>query len=96
MLGKTRRVHVRDKMSVRAIAKRTDLSRNTLQKGLQTAEEMGVPKYVRAKRWGKLGVIADELELALKADARCNKQDRRTGKALFIQLKVSGCARESN
>ena len=92
MLGKIRRMHVRDKMSVRAIAKRTGLSRNTLQKWLQTPEEVKVPKYVRAKGFSKLGVFADELEQALKADASRNKQDRRTGKALFIQLKASGYA----
>ena len=92
MLGKIRRMHVRDKMSVRAIAKRTGLSRNTLQKWLQTPEEVKVPKYVRAKGFSKLGVFADELEHALKADASRNKQDRRTGKALFIQLKASGYA----
>lgn len=38
LLGKIRRMHVRGKMSVRAIAKRTGLSRNTLQKWLQTPE----------------------------------------------------------
>ena len=92
MLGKIRRMHVRDKMSVRAIAKRTGLSRNTLQKWLQTPEEVKVPKYVRAKGFSKLSVFADELEQALKADASRNKQDRRTGKALFIQLKASGYA----
>ncbi len=48
MLGKIRRMHARDKMSVRAIAKRTGLSRNTLQKWLQTHEEVKAPKYVRA------------------------------------------------
>ena len=47
MLGKIRRMHVRDKMSVRAIAKRTGLSRNTLQKWLQTPEDVKEPKYVR-------------------------------------------------
>ena len=92
MLGKIRRMHVRDKMSVRAIAKRTGLSRNTLQKWLQMPEEVKVPKYVRAKGFSKLGVFADELEQALKADAKRNKQDRRTGKALFIQIKASGYA----
>ena len=85
-------MHVRGKMSVRAIGKRTGLSRNTLQKWLQTPEEVKVPKYVRAKGFSKLGVFADELELALKADASRNKQDRRTGQALFIQLKASGYA----
>ena len=90
MLGKIRRMHLRDKMSVRAIAKRTGLSRNTLQKWLQTPEEVKVPKYVRTKGFSKLGIFADELEQALKADAKRNKQDRRTGKALFIQIKASG------
>ena len=90
MLGRIRRMHVRDKMSVRAIAKRTGLSRNTLQKWLQTPEEVKVPKYVRAKGFGKLGAFAEELEQALKADASRNKQDRRTGRALFVQIKASG------
>ena len=92
MLGRIRHMHVRDKMSVRAIAKRTGLSRNTLQKWLQTPEEVKEPKYVRAKGFGKLGAFAEELEQALKADASRNKQDRRTGRALFIQIKASGYA----
>jgi transposase-like protein len=37
MLGKIRRMHVHDKMSVRAIAKGTGLPRNTLQKWLKAA-----------------------------------------------------------
>ena len=90
ILGKIRRMHVRDKMSVRAIAKRTGLSRNTLQKWLQTPEEVKVPKYVRAKGFGKLSAFTDELGQALKADASRNKQDRRTGRALFVQIKASG------
>jgi transposase len=49
LLGKIRRMYVRDKMSVRAIAKRTGLSRNTLQKWLQMPEDVKEPKYVRAK-----------------------------------------------
>ena len=90
MLGKVRRMHARDKLSVREIAKRTGLSRNTLQKWLRTAEDVSAPKYVRAKSFCKLGAFAQELERALKADTGRNKQDRRTGKALFIQIKQSG------
>jgi transposase len=92
MLGKIRRMHVRDKVSERAIAKRTGLSRNTVHKWLQTPEEVKAPKYVRAKGFGKLSAFAEELEQALKADASRNKQDRRTGKALFVQIKASGYA----
>ena len=83
-------MNVRDKMSVRAIAKRTGLSRNTLQKWLQTPEEVKVPKYVRAQGFGKLSAFTDELELALKADALRAKKDRRTARALFAQIKASG------
>ena len=90
LLGKIRRMYVRDKISERAIAKRTGLSRNTVHKWLQAAEEVKAPRYVRAKRFGKLAGFADELELALKTDAGRNKQDRRSGKALFLQIKASG------
>ena len=92
MLGKIRRMHVRDKMSVRAIAKRTGLSRNTLQKWLATPEEVAVPKYIRAKKFGKLAAFTQELEQALKADALRPKRDRRTARALFAQIKASGYA----
>ena len=92
MLGKIRRMHVRDKMSARAIAKGTGLSRNTVHKWLQTPEEVEAPKYVRAKGFSKLGAFVQELEQALKADASRNKQDRRTARALFAQIKASGYA----
>ena len=90
LLGKIRRMYVRDKISERAIAKRTGLSRNTVHKWLQTPEEVEAPKYVRAKKFGNLAGFADELEQALKADAGRSKQDRRSGKALFVQIKASG------
>ena len=92
MLGKIRRMHVRDKMSVRAIAKRTGLSRNTLQKWLQIPEEVKAPKYVRAKGFSKLGAFTGDLEQALKADALRPKHNRRTARALFAQIKASGYA----
>ena len=90
LLGKIRRMHVRDKLSERAISKRTGLSRNTVHKWLQTPEEVEVPKYVRLKGFSKLGDFTDALEQALKVDALRPKQDRRTARALFAQIKVSG------
>ena len=45
MLDKIRRMHMRDKMSERLIAKRTGLSRKTVHKWLQTPEVLEVPKY---------------------------------------------------
>jgi transposase len=90
LLGQIRRMHVRDKLSERAISKRTGLSRNTVHKWLQTPEEVQAPKYVRAKGFNKLGIFVDELEQSLKADALRPKKDRRTARALFAQIKASG------
>ena len=90
LLGKVRRMQVRDKLSERAIAKRTGLSRNTVHKWLKTPEEVQAPKYVRAKGFNKLGGFTAELEQSLKADALRPKQDRRTARALFAQIKASG------
>ena len=92
MLGRIRRMHVRDKLSVREIAKRTGLSRNTLRKWLRNAEQVKEPVYSRASGFSKLAAFTDELVQCLKADAHRIKQDRRTGKALFVQLKQQGYA----
>ena len=59
-------------------------------KWLETPEEVETPKYVRTKKFGRLTAFTDELEQALNADAHRSKQDQRTGKALFVQIKASG------
>ena len=92
LLGKVRRMKVRDKLSERAIAKCTGLSRNTVHKWLQTPETVEVPKYVRAKGYSKLEAFTAELEQSLKADALRPKKDRRSARALFAQIKASGYA----
>ena len=45
MLGKIRRMHLRDKLSLHEIAKRTGLSRNTLCRWLRAPQEVQVPVY---------------------------------------------------
>lgn len=90
MLGKIRRLYLRDKMSLHAIAKQTGLSRNTLRKWLREPDEAAVPTYQRSPGTGKLSAFHVPLELALKADAHRNKQNRRTAKALFAQIKADG------
>ena len=92
MLGRIRRMHLRDKLSLHEISKRTGLSRNTLRKWLKVPQEVEAPRYSRPKSYGKLAAFTAELELALKADAQRTKQDRRTGKALFLQIKANGYA----
>lgn len=89
MLGKIRRMYLRDKVSLRGVAKRTGLSRNTLRKWLRGAPDEA-PTYRRAKAFRKLAAFSTELAQALGADAHRHKQDRRTAKALFAQIQASG------
>jgi len=49
MLGRIRRMHLRDKLSLHEIAKRTGLSRNTVRSWLRTPEEVQVPMSMTGK-----------------------------------------------
>ena len=90
LLGKIRRMHVREKPSVRSIVKRTSLSRNTVHKSRKTPEISEAPKYVRTNGISKLRHFTQELEQDLKADALRAKKDRRRAGSLFAQIKSSG------
>ena len=90
MLGRIRRMYLRDKLSLHEIAKRTGLSRNTVRSWLRAPEEVKAPVYERKSGFSKLSEHVAELERALKADAQRPKQDRRTARALFAQIKASG------
>ena len=90
MLGRIRRMHIRDKVSLHEIAKRTGLSRNTVRSWLREPGEVQEPVYSRAPVFNKLSEFAAELERSLTADAQRAKQNRRTARALFTQIKASG------
>jgi transposase len=90
ILGKIRRMHLRDKLSLHEIAKRTGLSRNTIRRWLRSPKETAPPTYRRSEGPGKLTAFHAALEQALKADAHRAKQNRRTAKALFAQIKADG------
>jgi hypothetical protein len=47
MLGRIRRMHWRDKVSLHEVAKRTGLSRNTVRSWFRTPQEVPVPTYSR-------------------------------------------------
>jgi transposase len=91
MMGKVRRMSLRDGLSRSEIAKRTGLSRNTVRKWLK-ASAVVVPKYRRAEVASKLQAFAGQLEEALRVDAKRPKKDRRTACALFAQIKAAGYA----
>ncbi len=90
MLGRIRRMHMRDGLSLHEITKRTGLSRNTIRRWLRKAGKAAPPKYRRTEGPGKLTPFHAALEQALKADAHRAKQDRRTGKALLVQIRADG------
>jgi len=69
MAGKIRRMYFRDRMSLHEIAKRTDLSRNTIRKWVRAPQEAMPPKYRRGEVPSKLTVFHAALEQALKACA---------------------------
>ena len=90
MLGKVKRLYSRGKLSLHEIAKTTGLSRNTIRKWVRDTGDVAKPTYRRKEMACKLSAFAEALELALKADAHRTKQNRRTAKALFVQIKADG------
>jgi transposase len=90
MLGKIRRLYLRDKLSLHEITKRTGLSRNTIRRWLRSPKAKVPPKYRRREGLVKLAGFCETVEQALIADAHRAKQQRRTAKALFAQIKADG------
>ena len=89
MMGKIRRMYFRDKLSLHEISKRTGLSRNTIRKWVRAPEAVQ-PAYLRRAIFNKLSAFHATLEQALKADSLRAKQQRRSAKALFEQIKSEG------
>jgi transposase len=83
-------MYLRDKLSLHEITRRTGLSRNTIRRWLRDAEQVAPPKYRRNERPSRLSPFYATLEQALRADAHRPKQNRRTAKALFAQIKAEG------
>ena len=83
MLGKVRRMKMRDKISISEIAKRTGLARNTIKKWLHAPGSV-TPKYLRGKDLRKRSSFEPILLQALKADQLRHKDNRRTARALFV------------
>jgi transposase len=91
MIGKVKRMYLRDHFSLSEIAKRTALSRNTVKKWVK-APVQPQPRYRRGAVAGKLSAFAPALEQMLGANARRPKHERRTAKALYAELKTQGYA----
>ncbi len=89
MIGKVLRMHHREKKSVREIVRATSLSRNTVRKYLRTPVAQP-PKYRRRPAATKLAPFIETIKMALLADARRPRKERRTAKALLEQITAAG------
>ena len=84
LLNIIRRMHLRQKLSVREIARRTGLSRNTITKHL--AEGTIEPKFATPDRPSKLDPFAEKLAGWLKTEAGKSRKQRRTLKQMHADL----------
>jgi len=84
LLSVIRRWHGRDKLSVRAISKKTGLSRNTVRRYL--ASGVTEPKYPPRKSVSKLDPFAETLANWLKRESGRNRKRRRNLKQLYRDL----------
>ena len=89
MLAKIRRMHFRDKLSMREIAKRTGFSRNTVRQWLRQVD-ITEPVYPARVSPSLLDPYREQLETWLKSDSHRPKRDRRTIKVLFQHLRAQG------
>ncbi len=89
ILAKIRRMHFRDGMSLREVAKRTGLSRNTIRRWLRQPDT-SEPRYPSRKTPSKVDPWAQLLSTWLKTDSHRLKRERRTAKAMFDALRAQG------
>ena len=88
--AKVRRLFHRDHLSISEIQRRTSLSRNTIKAWLKETSPDGYKYPKRPKVNGKLTPFVPALLLALEADSRRPKRDRRTALMLFEAIKKDG------
>jgi transposase len=88
LLNIIRRMHLRQNLSIREIARLTGVSRNTVTKHL--AANTIEPKFVTPERPSKLDAFAEKLSAWLKTEAGKSRKQRRTVKQLHADLVALG------
>jgi transposase len=87
-LSVIRRWALREQLSIREIARRTGLSRNTIKKYLRAGE--AEPRYAKRTSPSKLDPFAEKLSGWLKIEATKSRKQRRTLKQMHADLVVLG------
>lgn len=87
-LSVIRRWALREQMSIREIARRTGLSRNTVKKYLRAGEEM--PRYAKRTSSSKLDPYAEKLTTWLAIEATKSRKQRRNLRQIHTDLVALG------
>ena len=87
-LSVIRRWALREQLSIREIARRTGLSRNTIRKYLRAGE--AEPHYAKRVSPSKLDPFALKLSGWLKTEAGRSRKQRRTVKQIYADLQALG------
>ena len=88
LLSVIRRWHLRDRIPIREIARRTGLSRNTIRKYLRSGSVE--PQFRVPERASKLDPFAEKLSHWLRIEAGKSRKQRRTVKQLHADLAALG------
>ena len=88
LLGIIRRWYIRDRISIREIARRLDISRNTVRRYIRSnAIE---PLYSTRRSTSALDPFTPRLSAWLSAETVKSRKQRRTLKQMFLDLKALG------
>lgn len=90
-LSVIRRWALREQLSIREVARRTGLSRNTVRKYLREGE--AAPSYAKRISPSKIDVFAEKLRSWLKTEAAKSRKQRRTLKQMHADLAALGYIR---
>ncbi len=88
LLSVIRRWHLRDEISIREIARRTKLSRNTITKYLASGDVS--PRYPIRKRSSQLDPYAAHLSRRLRANQQVPRKQRHTIRWMYQALAAQG------
>ncbi len=88
LLGIIRRWYIRDRISIREIARRLDISSNTVRRHIRS--DVSEPAYPARRSPSSLDDFTARLSAWLSADAVKSRKQRRTLQQMFLDLRELG------